>query len=248
MFLGIVKTKGIVINQANSKEADKVLTILTPDLGKIAVVVKGARKSSSKLAMSELFVFLDLVLYKNTGDIYVLNSAQIIEMFYNLRIDVEKIYYLTYICKLVCDIGTENQNSFELMQLLLNTIYLYSEGKKNNMFLAVVFQIRLLRILGFNPKLNKCACCGNEELVSFSIKYNSLICAQCSKQDTGSISFSKSTINALKYILLSDSKKIFSFNISDSVLSELKLFIKIYLYEKLEKEYDIDRYLKNYLI
>lgn len=248
MFLGIVKTKGIVINQANSKESDKILTILTPDLGKISVIVKGAKKSSSKLAMSELFVFLDLVLYKNTGDIYILNSAQIIEMFYNLRIDVEKIYYLTYICKLVCDISTENQNSFELMQLLLNTIYLYSENKKGNMFLATVFQIRLLRILGFRPKLDRCFCCNDENLVSFSIKYNSLICMQCSKQDTGSITFSQSTINALKYILLSDAKKIFSFNISDGVLSELKLFIKIYLYEKLEKEYDIDKYLKNYLI
>lgn len=191
MFLGIIKTKGIVINQANSKEADKVLTILTPDLGKIAVIVKGARKSSSKLAMSELFVFLDLVIYKNTGDIYVLNSAQIIEMFYNLRTDVEKIYYLTYICKLVCDVATENQNSFELMKLLLNTIYLYSENKKDNMFLATVFQIRLLRILGFNPELNKCVCCGSEELVSFSIKNNSLICLECSLQDTASISFSR---------------------------------------------------------
>lgn len=248
MFLGIVKTKGIVINQANSKESDKILTILTPDLGKISVIVKGARNGSSKLAMSELFVFLDLVLYKNTGDIYMLNSAQIIEMFYNLRTDIEKIYYLTYICKLVYDISTENQNSFALMQLLLNTIYLYSEGKKDNMFLATVFQIRLLRILGFNPKLDSCNCCGDSELVSFSIKYNSLICAQCSKNDTGSISFTQSTINALKYILLSDSKKIFSFNVSDNVLAELKLFIKIYLYEKLEKEYDIDRYLKNYLI
>ena len=146
IFLGIVKTKGIVINQANSKETDKILTILTPDLGKISVIVKGAKKSSSKVALSELFVFLDLVLYKNTGDIYVLNSAEIIEMFYSLRIDIEKIYYLTYICRLVSDVATENENSFELMQLLLNTIYLFSESKKDNMFIATVFQIRLLRV------------------------------------------------------------------------------------------------------
>ena len=248
IFLGIVKTKGIVINQANSKETDKILTILTPDLGKISVIVKGAKKSSSKVALSELFVFLDLVLYKNTGDIYVLNSAEIIEMFYNLRIDIEKIYYLTYICRLVSDVATENENSFELMQLLLNTIYLFSEGKKDNMFIATVFQIRLLRVLGFNPIIKNCAVCGNEEVSSFSIRDNGLICLACAKQDTGSISLSQSTISALKYILVADSKKVFSFSISDNVLSELRLFIKIYLHEKLEKEYDIDKYLKNYLI
>lgn len=248
IFLGIVKTKGIVIGQANSKEADKVLTLLTPDLGKISVIVKNAKKSNSKLALSELFVFLDLVLYKNTGEMYILNSAEIIEMFYNLRTDIEKIYYLTYICKLVCDISTENQNSFELMQLLLNTIYLYSESTKDNMFLVIVFEIRLLRILGFNPILNKCVMCENESVISFSIQNNGLICNQCSKLDGGSINLCDSTINALKYILLSDSKKIFSFNISDNILSELKLFIKIYLHEKLERDYDIDKYLKNYLL
>ena len=248
IFLGIVKTKGIVINQANSKETDKILTILTPDLGKISVIVKGAKKSSSKVALSELFVFLDLVLYKNTGDIYVLNSAEIIEMFYSLRIDIEKIYYLTYICRLVSDVATENENSFELMQLLLNTIYLFSESKKDNMFIATVFQIRLLRVLGFNPIIKDCAMCNGEDVSSFSIRDNGLICLACSKQDTGSISLSQSTINALKYILVADSKKVFSFSISDNVLSELRLFIKIYLHEKLEKEYDIDKYLKNYLI
>lgn len=248
IFLGIVKTKGIVINQANSKETDKILTILTPDLGKISVIVKGAKKSSSKVAMSELFVFLDLVLYKNTGDIYVLNSAEIIEMFYSLRIDIEKIYYLTYICRLVSDVATENENSFELMQLLLNTIYLFSESKKDNMFIATVFQIRLLRVLGFNPIIKACAVCNGEDVSSFSIRDNGFICLACSKQDTGSISLSQSTISALKYILVADSKKVFSFSISDNVLSELRLFIKIYLHEKLEKEYDIDKYLKNYLI
>lgn len=247
--MGITKTKGIVINHANSKDADKILTLLTPDLGKISVLVKGAKnKNGNNMSITELFVFLDLVLYKNTGDVYLLNSAEIIEPFYNIRLDIEKIYFLTYISKLISDISTENQNSFELMQLLLNTIYLYSQNKKDNMFLVTVFQIRLLRILGFNPIIDKCFYCKTKDVSSFSIKENALICENCAKNDTGSIYLSKSAINALKYILVSDSKKVFSFDISEKSFAELKLFIKIYLCEKLDKQYDIDKFIAKYII
>ena len=122
--MGIIKTKGIVINEANSKDNDKVLTILTPDLGKIPVVAKGVRKERSiNKSASQLFVFSELVLYKNTGDMYILNSADTIEQFYDIRMDVEKYYYVTYMCKLICDISTTHEENFELMQLLLNTIY-----------------------------------------------------------------------------------------------------------------------------
>lgn len=247
--MGITKTKGIVINHANSKDADKILTLLTPDLGKISVLVKGAKnKNGNNMSITELFVFLDLVLYKNTGDVYLLNSAEIIEPFYNIRLDIEKIYFLTYISKLISDISTENQNSFELMQLLLNTIYLYSQNTKDNMFLVTVFQIRLLRILGFNPIIDKCFYCKTKDVSSFSIKENALICEKCAKKDTGSIYLSKSAVNALKYILVSDSKKVFSFDISEKSFAELKLFIKIYLCEKLDKHYDIDKFIAKYII
>ena len=87
--LGIIKTKGIVINEANSKENDKILTVLTPDLGKISVLVKGAKKNKSTfLSTCQLLAFSDLVLYKNLGDLYILNSSEIIELFYNIRIDI----------------------------------------------------------------------------------------------------------------------------------------------------------------
>ena len=123
IFLGIIKTKGIVINEANSKENDKILTVLTPDLGKISVLVKGAKKNKSTfLSTCQLLAFSDLVLYKNLGELYILNSSEIIELFYNIRIDIEKYYYCTYICKIVCDVTNDNDSSYELLQLLLNTV------------------------------------------------------------------------------------------------------------------------------
>ena len=65
-------------------------------------------------------------------------------------------------------------------------------------------------------------------------------CDKCGKLDGGAIELSQATINSIKYILGADSKKIFSFSISDEVLKELKLVSDLYFNEKLEKEYKME--------
>lgn len=88
-----------------------------------------------------------------------------------------------------------------------------------------------------------CVACGksateiNEK--SFSIKDNGIKCDACSRVDKGAIRISEVTYTSLLYILSSDAKKIFSFEIPDNDLNELKLLSNLYLTEKLEKEYKI---------
>ena len=84
--MGIVRTKGIVIKIANSSENDKILTVLTAERGKIRVFCKGAKKlKSAFLASTEFLSFSDMLLFEGNGDLYNLNSAEAINVFYNLR-------------------------------------------------------------------------------------------------------------------------------------------------------------------
>ena len=107
--MGLIKTKGIVIGVANSADNDKVLTVLTPDLGKISVFCKGAKKSKSALLnATEYLAFSELIIYKSANDNYSINSAEVIEVFYNLRIDIEKLNYATTISKIIYDVTQEN--------------------------------------------------------------------------------------------------------------------------------------------
>ena len=63
--MGLIKTKGIVIGVANSADNDKVLTILTPDLGKISVFCKGAKKTKGALLNStEYLAFSEFIFNK----------------------------------------------------------------------------------------------------------------------------------------------------------------------------------------
>ncbi len=209
--------------------------------GKISCVAKGARRpKSALLAGTQMFCFGEYLMYKGT-ETYHINSVEPIEIFYNLRTDLDKLKYAVHISKIVRDVTRENQNCYKILQLLLNTLYTISETNKNLDMVLGIFKLRLLCILGFTPNIRKCTNCNEtNELIYFSIKDSGLKCKICGKQDTSCIKISESTLNAIRYIVTSPPKKLYSFELKDDSLEELKLLTKLYFNEKLEREYKLE--------
>ena len=236
-----VKINGIVLSESNMGDFDKMLTILTPNVGKISCVAKGARRPrSALLAGTQIFCFGEYLVFKGSQT-YHINSVEPIEIFYNIRTDLDKLKYAVHINKIVKDVTHENQNTYKILQLLLNTLYTISETDKNLDMVLGIFKLRLLCILGFTPHIDKCVNCNEQEhLEYFSIKDNGFKCKACGKQDTSAISISESTLNAIKYTVTAPPKKLYSFNLKDEALEEFKLITKIYFNDKLEKEYKLE--------
>ena len=238
-----IKTSGIVIAENSLGDSDKILTILTPNLGKITCVAKGAKRPKSLLmAGSQLLCFGEYVLHKR-NDMYNIQSCDPIEIFYQIRIDLDKLNYAAIITKIITDVTTENQNNYHILKLFLNTLYIISESDKNLDFIFSVFKMRLLKILGFAPNINECVECGEKEnLTEFSIKDDGFKCNNCAKQDKSAIKISEGSKYAIIYSIKADSKKIFSFTISEQAFKEFELVSRIYFNEKLEKEYKVEKY------
>lgn len=209
--------------------------------GKISCVAKGARRpKSALLAGTQMFCFGEYLMYKGS-ETYHINSVEPIEIFYNLRIDLDKLKYAVHINKIVLDVTQENQNCYKTLQLLLNTLYTISETDKNLDMIVGIFKLRLLSILGLTPKIDKCVNCGEKEsLFNFSIKDNGLKCNNCGKQDTSCIKISESTLSAIRYTITAPAKKIYSFNLKDESLEEFKLLTNLYFNDKLEREYKLE--------
>jgi DNA repair protein recO len=233
-----VKTKGIIIAEKVMSDFDKMLTILTPNMGKIECVAKGSRRPKSLLmAGTQFLCFGDYMLYKG-GENYSMNSCETIELFYNIRTDLDKLKYAVYITKIINDVTTENQNNYKILQLYLNTLYVISNTDKDLEFVTSIFRLRLLSIIGYRPEIEECKTCKEKEnLTKFSIRDNGFKCTACGKQDKGAIDMSETTKDAIRYIILSDAKKIYSFQVPKESIEELKIISKLYLTEKLEKEY-----------
>lgn len=213
---------------------DKMVTILTPN-GKIGCAAKGARRPKSLLmAGTQFFCFGEYLIFKGNNS-YNINSCDTIEIFYNLRTDLDKLNCAVQICKIVDSVTFENQNTYKILQLMLNTLYVISETDKNLEIVLSVFKIRLLCLLGFMPKVDKCMKCGEKEKIYyFSIVDDGVKCSECGRVDKSAISMSPTTVDAIRYIITAPAKKIFSFDLPEESIREISLISKIYLNEKLE--------------
>ena len=238
--MGSLKTKGIILLENNMGDFDKMVTMLTP-FGKIGCSAKGARRNNSSLmAGTQYLCFGDYMIFKGNNS-YKINSCETIEVFYNIRTDLDKLKYAVHISKIVNDVTDENQNTYRMLQLLLNTLYIISETDKDLNLVLSVFRLRLLCIMGFKPQINKCRICEKDNNIKFfSIKDNSVKCEECGRFDKSAITISPTTYDAIKFVSLAEPKKIFSFDIPEESIKELDLITKIYLNEKLEKEYKLE--------
>lgn len=235
--MGTFKTKGIVIAENNMGDFDKMVTILTPN-GKIGCSARGARRPKSQLmAGTQFLCFGEFMIFKGTNT-YTLNSCEPIEVFYNIRTDLDKLEYASNITKMIQEITDENQNTYKILQLYLNTLYVISKTNLNLEFIISIFKLRLICLLGFTPQIQECVQCREkEELIYFSLKDNGLKCKNCGKIDTSAIEISNSTMQAIKYIIIAPAKKLYSFKLSEENQKQLSIIAKLYTNLKLEKEF-----------
>lgn len=192
------------------------------------------------MAGTQFLCFADYMIYKGNNT-YNINSCETIEFFYNIRTDLDKYKYAVHITKIILDVTNENENCYRTLQLYLNTLYTIAETDKNLDFVLSIFKLRLMCILGFKPVVEKCENCGvDTDIKYFSLRDNGLKCSSCGKSDKSCIEIEPATVDAIKYITLAPAKKIFSFHVPENSIKELEIISKLYLNEKLEKEYKLE--------
>ena len=159
------------------------------------------------MAATQFLCFGEYLLYKS-GNTYSINSCETIEVFYDIRTDLDKLKYAAHITKIINDVTTENQNTYRVLQLYLNTLYMISETSKNLSLINSVFTVRLLSIIGFRPNIDECTNCKDKNnLMYFSFKDSGFKCLECSKQDKGSIEITETTNKTLLECLIKFIKK-----------------------------------------
>lgn len=241
----LIKVKGIVIKEVQYKENDKIITIMTDKLGKISCMAKGAKKNNSPLLSSSQFlVYSEFLLYKGTN-FYHINSAEMIESFYDLRIDYDKLEKAFDVAKLLNKLAYEEDEETGILSLFLNTLYIIANKDKPFDLVRNTFLLKLLCLLGYTPHLYKCSKCAEKmfgDISNDNTKYyydrttNSAVCDSCYTKIIGSDKLeirkhkeiSEGALYAMLYVISSEIKKIFSFDIKGKTLNEFSDFINEY--------------------
>ena len=148
------KTNTIILKRINYGEADRIITVITKDYGKLRLLAKGVRKSTSKLAGGiELFSESNIQYIKGKGDIDTLVSARIYRNFSNISKNL-KTTNAGYEVISTIDLVTEHNAENAYYKLLLNTLELLDDGLSDSLVLGI-FYARLLEISGHSLNLNK---------------------------------------------------------------------------------------------
>jgi DNA repair protein RecO (recombination protein O) len=154
----LYRTDAIIIRRSDFGEADRLLTVFTPNLGKLRLMAKGVRKiTSRKAGHVELFMLTDMLVARGrTWDI--ISQAEIVEAYRDLREDLDKISHAYYLAELLDRFTEEHDTNTPLFELMALTLARLSHV--DDPFITLrYFELHLLSLTGFQPQLHFCVVC-----------------------------------------------------------------------------------------
>ncbi|HHY83035.1 MAG TPA: DNA repair protein RecO [Clostridiales bacterium] len=232
-----VKTQGVVLRYSNRNEADRLLTVLSPDLGRILVFARGCRKPNSRfLSFSQLFCYGELVM-QPYRDIYILTQADVKNTYFDLRNDMDRFACATYAANLTEEAATTGESNVPLFTLLLQGLSFLSYGESSPIITTLIYELMLLELMGYRPVIENCIFCGSPPSgqVSFVLDRGGIACRQCCGSLDNKIILHNETVDTMKAILdADDMKKAHEVPMTTQANSELNKLLPAYIEYKLE--------------
>lgn len=242
--MAIHKTQAIVLNNQAFRESSLIATFYTKDFGKIKGLVKGIRgpkfRHGSRL---QPLSFNDIIFYENRKSSFcIIAQCDRVYGFNMLQEDLEKAACASYLAELidaVTSLGDTNTAIFELLFNGLKTLSCLDDTER----IIRIFEIKLLDISGFMPRLDCCVCCGKrifakrKILPRFSYSSGGLICEGCLNEDNATLPISLGTIASLEHIESTEWRKVLRFKITSIIRGELEKILGCFLSLHLERKF-----------
>ena len=239
-------TCGLVLRETVTRDADKILTVLTPDRGMLSVIARGARRKGSRVAAAcQLLAYSEMTLYEK-GRWTMLDAADTIELFDGLRQDLTALSLAAYFAELT---EAVSDGSGDVLPLLLNALYALSALKKPPQLVKPAFQFRLMALAGYEPMADGCALCGapQPENPMLDVVHGVVHCGKCREKGGLSLPLTASGLAALRYVLYGDPRRLYSFSLPPEGLRALNHAADAYVSAQLERSFRTLDYYKTIL-
>lgn len=178
----IIEVEGIVVSNTPYKESSKIINIFTSEYGIIGCISKGCKNLKSKLRLpSEKFAYGTFYLYYKEDGLSTLIDGDIKNYFFNIKSDIVKISYLSYLVELAVHTYKESENN-EVYNLLIDSI-LKIEDNLNPRIITNILEVQYLSYLGINLNLDECVKCGSSKVVTLSMNKGGYVCSNCRENE-----------------------------------------------------------------
>lgn len=233
------QTDAIVIKKTKLGEADTILTLYTPHLGKIQGFAKSLRKTKSKMAGHLELITHSRVSFARGRNLDTVTGSQTIDSFLPLKTDFLLMSYALYIIEMVNQFTPEHSEDYALFQLLLDTLKNLCQAEDNELVLRY-FELHLLDQVGYRPQLQHCVNCRRplEPVVnSFSPASGGVLCPDCAFRSASSLySLSVNALKVLRFFQNNSYETASRLKIPPELGDELERIMRNYIRYLLERE------------
>ena len=175
-------TPAIVLRRADWRDYDRMVTLFTPEFGRVEAVVRGCRKPKSPLLnAAEPFCAGEYQLLK-VRDRITVTQARITNSFFELRSDYDRLSHGAFWLRLLSEVVVEDEPNEALFQMTLNALAYLTHSDLPPALLTAMFEMQLWRITGFSPNVSECVICrtlADKTALRFDAQKGGCVCTFC---------------------------------------------------------------------
>jgi len=247
--MGLFSTEAIALKGKDLGEADRLITFFTREVGKKRAVANGARRIRSNMsALVQPFTVSRLYIYQGSS-LSRVRSGEILENNLALREDLLLMTAASYLAEMVDYLLEEDDPQEEVFILLLNSLTILKE-KGVQPILLRSFEIRLISMLGYQPRLEHCVKCTREIKTGkgkafFSIGQGGIKCSNCREEMDKTISWG--TFKVLNRLLETPARQLLNLRLEDRVQKELESLLVEFIEYRSERRLNTLSFLQSLL-
>jgi DNA repair protein RecO (recombination protein O) len=232
----VYRTEAIVLRHRDFGEADRLLTVFTPHLGKLRLLAKGVRKPRSRKAGHlESFTRTQLLIARGRN-LDIITQAESVESYVALRQDLWRMSHAYYVAELVDRFSEEQSENHPLYRLLSDVLNWICDSTELALAMRF-FELHMLTLVGYRPQLFDCPRCNAHlEPVTnfFSAEAGGMLCPRCGEGQPGSRAVSLGALKVLRYLQTHDYGQCAGLHLRKTTHVELEDILQTYLIHILE--------------
>ncbi len=238
------RAEAVVLKGFDYGEKDKILTLYTPDLGKVRAIAKGVRRATSRMGGHvDLFAHASVLLVHGRN-MEIVTQGQARHTFPHLRESLSALTKACYVAELVDRFTEDGQANPELFRALVRALeHVDASGtgddkdtRRSDAALRL-FELRLLALSGYRPQLHTCLSCDSPIAPgpnAFDPALGGVLCPACAPAHASARPISTDALKLLRN-LQTRGEAFLAVAVSESALSEAENALGLYIQYLLER-------------
>jgi DNA repair protein RecO (recombination protein O) len=252
-----IRTEALILRSVDFGESDRILHLLVPEIGRLPVIAKGARRSVRRFSGTlDLFNHVKIqVDIRRPNSLARLDQASLIDPFIAMRSDSARFALGCYLLELFDRLAPERGVRTDMQRLFafaLGVLRMVAE-RAPDLRLRTLVELRALDALGLRPEFSRCVRCGTapegRRPIGFHVAEGGVVCDPCGAQSDGIARIHPGTLRALEQGLRLDFERLDRLAMGGPLLAEahhlLTRFQRFHLGVELRSGPYLDRVLRS---